>query len=385
MPRLSFCLMTKNSARFLEPLLRSSRSFADEVVVAVDSRSTDGTEELCSRYADKLFRVESPGTIEATLPWLNEQCTGDWIFRLDDDELPSAGFIESLPRLLADRAVTHYRLRRRWVVGDDRARYIVSRPWWPDWQLRLFRNLPSLVSMPCRLHTSYKVQGGGRFLTVGSIYHTVLVDFDEAERKKKVERYEALSPGRSGANYFLPDLASLETAPFPADDPPPDHSAPADGPPRSRIPTRSIPLLDVQRVAMQEFEVRPELFRAILTPVDCPTAMAAGRWHGVDLVLRNESYVPWPFAGLGVPEIKVGYHWLKAGALVEPDEGHRTELPHTLHIGEETRIFAGILPPSVPGDYALVWDLWAEGAGWFTRHGWTGPARDVQVIAPVKV
>ena len=84
---LSLCIATKNSAVYIEKLLRVGRSFADEVVVAVDASSTDLTEGVCREYADKVFRVESPGYVERILPWLNEQCEGDWIFRLDDDEL----------------------------------------------------------------------------------------------------------------------------------------------------------------------------------------------------------------------------------------------------------------------------------------------------------
>ncbi|MGA2108609.1 MAG: glycosyltransferase, partial [Syntrophorhabdales bacterium] len=136
----------------------------DELVIGVDSSSTDSTERICRLYADKLFRLEPIGTSERALAWLNEQCTGDWIFRLDHDELPSTGLIKALPRLLADREYTHYWLPRRWIIGAEQVRWISQSPWWPDWQLRLFRNLPSLVSFPGHLHSDYVVQGAaGRF------------------------------------------------------------------------------------------------------------------------------------------------------------------------------------------------------------------------------
>ena len=105
--KLSLCIATKDSAEYIEKLLRVGRGFADEVVVAVDASSEDSTETICREYADKIFRVESPGYVERILPWLNEQCTGDWILRLDDDELPSIGLVEILPDLMNDREITH--------------------------------------------------------------------------------------------------------------------------------------------------------------------------------------------------------------------------------------------------------------------------------------
>ena len=89
--KLSLCIATKNSAEYIEKLLRVGRSFADEVLVAVDASSNDLTQRICHENADRVFSVESPGYVERILPWLNEQCRGDWILRLDDDELPSVG------------------------------------------------------------------------------------------------------------------------------------------------------------------------------------------------------------------------------------------------------------------------------------------------------
>src|SRR5215218_7992242 len=230
--KLSLCIATKNSAKYIEKLLQVGWSFADEVVVAVDASSEDSTERICRNYADKIFRVESPGYVERILPWLNEQCTGDWILRLDDDELPSVGLIELLPALMNDREMTHYYLRRRTIIGEDRTEWIAQRPWWPDWKLRLFRNIPSIVRIPGRLHTGYEVKGASRFLYRGSIYHYDFVYHGEQHRIEKVRHYERISPEKSGSHHYsLPDEASLVTRPIPADDVPAtdygEHRSPA--------------------------------------------------------------------------------------------------------------------------------------------------------------
>ena len=87
--KLSLGILAHNSASFIERLLQAAGGFADEIVIGVDRSSTDSTEDICARYADKLFRLEPIGTSERALAWLNDQCSGDWILRLDDDELPS--------------------------------------------------------------------------------------------------------------------------------------------------------------------------------------------------------------------------------------------------------------------------------------------------------
>ncbi len=199
--KLSLCIATKNSAEYIEKLLRVGRSFADEVVVAVDASSNDLTERICYENADRVFSVESPGYVERILPWLNEQCKGDWILRLDDDELPSVGLIEILPALMQDREMTHYHLRRRTMIGEDRTQWIAQRPWWPDWKLRLFRNIPSIVRIPGRLHTGYEVMGASRFLYRGSIYHYDFVYHDEQHCREKVSHCEIISPEKSGSHH----------------------------------------------------------------------------------------------------------------------------------------------------------------------------------------
>ena len=218
--KLSLGILAHNSAQFIERLLQAGAEFADEIVVGVDGSSTDSTEDICAKYADKLFRLEPIGTSERALAWLNDQCSGDWILRLDDDELPSAGFVDALPRLMRDRNYTHYWLPRRWVIGDERSRWIAEHPWWPDWQLRFFRNIPSLVSFPGQLHTDYDVQGAGGYFSEGSLYHYALVERNEQERRQKVAQYKRISPGNSKPWYYFPNESVVLTRPSPTDDPP---------------------------------------------------------------------------------------------------------------------------------------------------------------------
>ncbi len=378
------CIATKDSAEYIEKLLRVGRSFADEVVVAVDASSEDSTGRICREYADKVFRVESPGYVERILPWLNEQCAGDWILRLDDDELPSVGLIELLPDLMNDREMTHYHLRRRTIIGEDRTEWIAQRPWWPDWKLRLFRNIPSIVHIPGRLHTGYEVKGASRFLYRGSIYHYDFVYHGEQHRKEKVRHYERIAPEKSGSHHYsLPDEDTLITRPIPADDPPAE--APSDGsaepgPPASQAPVGKVDLAEIDRAAVQEVDYGQELFRARLDCVACPRVMEAQRWYKVDVALRNDSPVAWPLPKMGAPDVRIAYHWLTADGDLHDYKGRRTALPHMLRPGETARLPAPVRAPGEPGDYVLQWDMVVPNVAWFSERGWRGPEIWVSVV-----
>jgi len=393
--KLSLWIVTKNSAAYIEPLLKAGHAFADEIVVAVDASSTDATGALCRGYADKLFRIPPIRYAEEAAAWMGEQCTGDWILRLDDDELPSAGLIGALPRLLRDREVTHYWLPRRWVIGREQARWIAQPPWWSDWQLRLFRNIRSIVRVPGGLHTSFVVQGGGRFCTEGSIYHFDLVYHSDLERRQKVERYERISPGNSlGHLYLPPDDRALITRPLPSDDAPWAHEPEPGRPtglealPGRRAPSRrdvgGMGVRDVTRAELRRSGMQtcddPTLFRAALECIDGPPVMTTGQWCWVDLDLRNESATAWPSRGLGVPRVRVGYRWFRPTGQMHVSEGWRTDLPHTLRPGETTRLPATVFAPEKPGRYILRWELAVEDVAWFAERGWRGPEMEVRVV-----
>ena len=92
------------------------------------------------------------------------------------------------------------------MIGEDRTQWIAQRPWWPDWKLRLFRNIPSIVRIPGRLHR-IRGQGGLALSLRGSIYHYDFVYHDEQHRKENApirdhiareERQSSLFPSRRG-------------------------------------------------------------------------------------------------------------------------------------------------------------------------------------------
>ena len=112
-PRLSVCCATADPGARVAEALRPFREVADEIVVAVDSR-LDLLGSRLRTIADMAVRFEFAPPIERAWSWLSAQMSGDWIFRLDGDEVASPA--------LDRRASSPDRGRRRPPVLDSETR-----------------------------------------------------------------------------------------------------------------------------------------------------------------------------------------------------------------------------------------------------------------------
>ncbi len=294
-----------------------------------------------------------------------------------------------------NRLITHYWLRRRWVVGRDEATWLGGLPWWPDWQLRLFRNIPSIVRVPGRLHSSYEIQGEARFVYDGSIYHYDLVYHPLVQRQQKVKRYDRLSQSNRVAQLYLvaDDLPRDDPPdpilPIPSGDPPFQPSTQQhDGFDAQRASERraeSASLEDVRRARLWRSDLNayqndPQNFRAGLRAVNCPVTMTVGEIYFVDVWVRNESPLIWPSPGTGISDMIVTYHWHHRSGEPYDFPELRTRVPHTLRSGESTHIPVLVQAPVVPGCYLLQWDLLIEQVAGFSTRGWQSPYSSVHVL-----
>jgi glycosyltransferase involved in cell wall biosynthesis len=132
--KLSAFVITHNRVSLLETCLRAV-SFADELIV-IDKSSTDGSETVAARYADRVEIVPWSPTVEETRGFAASLCRHHWILCLDDDEIlsPETGpyLRHVLPR--DDSDILSIPLRH-YILGvhDERAWY------WPEAHYRLFR------------------------------------------------------------------------------------------------------------------------------------------------------------------------------------------------------------------------------------------------------
>ena len=220
-PRLTVFTKTIDGARYLERVLPGYRDVADEVVVGIDSVTQDESAEVARKYADRVFSFphgcaigggEKPRSL--FFDHLFPMCTGDWILQLDHDETLSAEWKDPafLDELLSDRSVTHAFFPRRWALPGE-MEYISSRHWEPDFQMRLFRNIPSLIRIHENLHDRNQVAGEGCYESRASIVHWNLVWESRDERLERVRSYARMS-SYSAHEYYLYERQAYEKRPL---------------------------------------------------------------------------------------------------------------------------------------------------------------------------
>jgi glycosyltransferase involved in cell wall biosynthesis len=190
-PKLSTCIMTMNSAQRIRPLLEYIRRFSDEIVVGVDSKTTDDTLAACEGLADELFVIQSDAlTCNAGLEPLVGRCHGDWILRLDDDEFPEPHLQSMVTGLIATERYTHYKIPRLHLSGIDPLQWINDGYLYPDYQMRLFKNDKALLKFPGAVgHLGIECEGRKGRLNSVNLVHLNLAINPRFKREEKLGTY----------------------------------------------------------------------------------------------------------------------------------------------------------------------------------------------------
>jgi glycosyltransferase involved in cell wall biosynthesis len=133
---LSATLITKNAAETLGPVLEAL-SFADEIIV-VDSKSTDGTQELAKKYDARLIERDFINYGEQK-NFAESQAQGPWILNVDADEVVSKELAEEIQQLMSkalqDCACLYEIDRLNYYCGNP----IYHGGWSPDYNRRLYQ------------------------------------------------------------------------------------------------------------------------------------------------------------------------------------------------------------------------------------------------------
>lgn len=372
--RLSVCTVTINSAQTLPAWAQAARAYADEIVVVVDAASHDSTERVAREHADAVFVSEHPRYGEQVFDWALRRTSGDWVLLLADDEAIGQGFADHAPALMDDRELTHYAFKRRWLIPTHSGFGWLGRyPWYPDLQLRLFRNIGSLYWHPIRLHTETRVLGAGRTLneSEGVMYHLDLMWRTRAERERKVyERYD----GQCAAFYLFEDTYEPEEVVPVSDDIVTGLATVgllgSTGVVRAEVQPAAKPdvLLSETAECAQAHSHDITVYSVEYRAHDMPATLDPGTSCLVALTLRNTSDAAW-YTGSERGPVQLSYHiWSASGAEVV-HEGARTSLPATVRPGDAVRISAWMGSPPHPGRYVVEWDMVQEGAGWFAERG----------------
>jgi glycosyltransferase involved in cell wall biosynthesis len=214
-PKLSVCLVTQNAAHLLPRLLDNVEEIADEIV-AVDGGSTDGTCEILGAHRKvRLHHRPFDGRFADQKNFAFDSAGGDWILIVDSDELLGDRLRAKIPDLIRSRRYTHYKLARYWILSGPPWTYVRSPIHFPDFQLRLFRNVPTFRYTPDRMlhhHFPREGRGRGRRLRRLHLFHFDFVLADREARERKFRRYSEIEPRSASTSrmYLYEDFAWKE-------------------------------------------------------------------------------------------------------------------------------------------------------------------------------
>lgn len=133
--KISVSIICLNEASIIGDCLQQAARVADEIVI-VDSGSTDSTLEIAENHGAKIFHQDWLGYGKQK-NFALAQCSNEWVLSLDADEVLTDELIEEISGLAFDSEVVGYRVARKLFVGEQ---FIRWGGYYPDYQLRLFRN-----------------------------------------------------------------------------------------------------------------------------------------------------------------------------------------------------------------------------------------------------
>jgi hypothetical protein len=359
---LSVCCLT--GGRFLPRLaaiLGLLRPIADEIVVGVDDRARESA-ALLGDVADRILLFSHADPADRPIAWLIRQCAGDWVFNIDDDEVPSIELISELPGLAARSDVTHCWVARRWLY-PDLSTYLAQPPWSTEYQLRLFRADDRTLRFTDHFHRPVSCTGPARFVEA-PVWHLDTALASREERQRKALCYEQARRGmRIGAfshntGLYVPELhGALELA---------------DVPPRELAAIRQVLLAPARRAGAAPVEqpspaaverewpgppYPPTLYDASISLLGSRPALIGGVQQTFDIRVENQGDCIWR---CGADAITLGTRW-------DGVEGIRTSLPADLLPGDSAIVPLHVIPPVEAGRHRLDVDLVHEHVRWFDR------------------
>ncbi len=339
-PSVSALLFTDGISATALPWFLRLREQVDEFVVWVDSpKANADTEERVRQFATRIEHFASRGLTE---PFLHEgvrSCRTDWVFRIDSDEELSPAWDDGRWRDLLGLGPSSFALPRRWLTPSGG--YLRSAPWWPDYQIRLFRNLPEKIRFFPHPHSVMEMEGRRGYLQSLALHHHDLRLSSRTAREAKVRFYQTKDAPDLGYFYLYEE-----------------HE-----PPEAALPAPGALDLDSEILHLGILFAREasELSLEILTVPEA-VATSAFFWPRVRLTNGTRralcSVPPFP--------VYLSYHWAEASSgQVILANGQRTPLLPSLAPGATVEYPLFVSAPSAPGDYLLQVSLVQENIRWF--------------------
>ena len=200
---LTVCNEYKELKNLIEYLIKRIEG-EDEIIVVYDqNRVTPEVLEVLEEYKEEAFAY--PFNFQQNFlenkNFMNDKCTGDYIFQIDADEIPESFLVENLKSILEDNPVDLIITPRKNLVEGLTPEHIQKWGWnvnekgwvnWPDAQKRIYKNTPGIQWSGHQIHgmvEGYKTFATLPFTEEWSIIHNKTINRQENqnERYTKIE------------------------------------------------------------------------------------------------------------------------------------------------------------------------------------------------------
>ena len=201
--KISYAIPVCNEYKEIEYLLEyltKHKREQDEIVVQCDQGNTiSEVYEVLKRYSDvKVVEFALSGNFAAFKNNLKDNCSGDYIFQIDADEIPNEQLLINLPHILEDnpncevflvsrvntvKGMTNQHIKEwHWNVNEE--------GWvnWPDPQWRVWKNLPN-IKWENKVHEKLVGYDSWAFLPHEEEY--ALYHHKDIKRQEKQNKYYA--------------------------------------------------------------------------------------------------------------------------------------------------------------------------------------------------
>lgn len=200
--KLSYLVTCHNEGDQLRSLLfelNSHRQHDDEIVIVDDFSDDEYTKGVLAEYAKidnvRVFQHALNNNYGAHKNWGNEQCTGDYIFQIDADELPTQTLLANIHEIIESNPdvelifvprINDYigvtpEIAMQWgwrLTPSPRCdgRLVVN---WPDIQGRIYKREPGRIRWDRKLHE--KIEGHTKYSILPmdedlSLYHKKTIE-----------------------------------------------------------------------------------------------------------------------------------------------------------------------------------------------------------------
>lgn len=189
---------------FLSAMADLAKRLGAELVIAADGHDAFNRLSDIAGLRRHVTPVRSSGFLESVHDEVLAKTTGDYVFRLDDDESVSPS-LQSWLQVQAYLDEPHWKFARAalWHRADL---FIHALPLWPDHQTRLSKR--SLAGGRNHIHAG-SPYGGGAECPSMILHHKFLVKTRE-QRQEIVDRYDRVSPGAGSGGmlaFQIPEAA----------------------------------------------------------------------------------------------------------------------------------------------------------------------------------